>query len=416
MIPYIEDFLTQRDADDLKESVLSQPPVRERNARNGTLIRKIHYGTYSPVPESHYGKTSHCRSVESAPDYIKSLAKRLSAYAGKEINYLSQIGYESEKDHIGWHNHREDLVRKDQSVWVISLGQVRELALRPAGNKDKSTWEYLYPAHGSLYVLPSDFNKTHEHAILDQDFPCSLRISINCKHVEADYVEAQLAKLAGKKPEPAKKKLVVATNGMQSIYCCRKNCEYPPDAVYVGRKYGDRPNTPFGNHKRLTGDAWLAEVAEKMKSPEFRAQVEALRGKDLLCWCEPREAERCHARAWLELANGRTADAAAGTPRPEPPGPPKRKKARAPKGMVDEANDKAALLAWTATHWGTARACARLCPDLSCRKVKYVLALLEELAAIGPVKAWDVPRVNRMSQYTLAYGHADWGPCSKGGV
>lgn len=61
-----------------------------------------------------------------------------------------------------------------------------------------------------------------------------------------------------------------------------------------------------------------------MKSPEFRAQVESLRGKDLLCWCLPHEAEHCHAKAWLELAN-------VVTPEPEPsePEPPKRKKAQA---------------------------------------------------------------------------------------
>src|SRR5271156_1756191 len=321
MIHYVENFLTQVEADALRKSVLSQPAKREKNARNSTLIRKIHYCTYSPVPESHYGRTSHCRPVETAPDYIKSLAERLSAYAGNEINYLSQLGYENERDHIGWHNHREDLVRKDQSVWVVSLGQIRELALRPAGCKDKSQWEYLYPAHGSLYVLPSSFNMTHEHAILDQEYPASLRISINCKHIEAEYIEAQLAKLAGKKPESEKKKLIIATNGVQSIYCCRKNREYPADAVYVGRKYGDHLATPFGNHKRLNGDAWKAEVAELMKSPEFAAQVESLRGKDLMCWCLPHEAKHCHAKVWLELANGITTNAAVATPGPEAPEP-----------------------------------------------------------------------------------------------
>jgi len=311
MIPYIENFLSSTQADNLFAFCKALPATRPRNARNKTVfIRKVSYGCYSVLPKSRTGMTVHgggANYLDAAPDEIKSLQAQLSAYAGKEINYLSIIGYENEKDHIGWHQHREDRQKdhslEDQSVWVISLGQVRELALRPEGCKDKPQWEFLYPAHGSLYVLPSEFNTTHEHAILDQKYPASLRISINTKHIDAKYIEAELLKLAGKESGPAKKKLIIATNGVQSIYCCRKNCEYPADAVYVGRKYGDRPVTPFGNHKRLNGDAWKAEVARLMASQEFRAQVEALRGKDLLCWCEPHEAEHCHAVAWLTLAN-----------------------------------------------------------------------------------------------------------------
>src|SRR5271170_30019 len=124
MIPYNENFLTKTEADTLKESVLSQPAIREKIARNhSSLIRKLHYGTYSPIPESHYGGISHCRPVDDAPSFIKAFAAKLSAFAGKEINYISQRGYENERDHIGWHQHHEDYGREDQSVWVVSLGQ-----------------------------------------------------------------------------------------------------------------------------------------------------------------------------------------------------------------------------------------------------------------------------------------------------
>ncbi len=412
--------MTEYEADELFESLMALPGTREKNKRNNnSYLRRVTYPGWTTElghrPAAQY-KTA---SYDTAPDFIKTLADKLTAYAGKEIRYLSVIGYENEKDHMNWHQHKEDkrpVHCEDMTVWVVSLGEVRTVGIRPVGSKDKSKYEYLRPKHGSLYILPSGYNNTHEHAVLDDEFPCGLRISINCKHIPPQTPPPSVGKPAKKKSRD-KGSLSKPVNGNgPHIYCQRAGYSYPAGAVNVDRK------TPFGNHNRHdlsteSGRAdWAAEVAGKMKSPEFRAQVEALRGKDLLCWCEPREAERCHARAWLELANGRTADAAAATPEPEPPGPPKRKKARAPKGMVDEANDKAALLAWTATHWGTARACARLCPDLSCRKVKYVLALLEELAATGPVKAWDVPRVNRMSQYTLAYGHSDWGPAAKGGA
>ena len=94
------------------------------------------------------------------------------------------------------------------------------------------------------------------------------------------------------------------------VWCCRAGSSYPRDAVYVGRETRDRQGnllreaTPFGNHCKLSLNAFremaLAMIAA---DPEFAAQVEALRGKDLLCWCSGKETEHCHARVWLELAN-----------------------------------------------------------------------------------------------------------------
>lgn len=44
------------------------------------------------------------------------------------------------------------------------------------------------------------------------------------------------------------------------------------------------------------------------QEPGFRARVEELRGKHLLCWgvqAGPKRADWCHARVWLELASGK---------------------------------------------------------------------------------------------------------------
>jgi hypothetical protein len=300
MIPYVEDFLTLTEADYLQQFVLTLTPVRPRNPRNQkSFIRKVSYGCYSVLPESRTGMTVHGGGagwLATAPDEIKLLAARLTEYAETEINYLSLLGYEDERDHIGWHNHREDLKLKNQTVWVVSLGDVRTLTTRPTGSKDKSTWEELQPAHGSLYVLPHEYNRTHEHAVLDSKDFCGLRISINCKHIDEEYLLSHKTKPVA--PEPDREPFV-REPGPPRIYCQRIGCTYPDDAVNVDR------HTIFGNHKKLNGDEWIAEVASLMKSPEFAAEVEGLRGKDLLCWCRPSEELHCHARAWLELANAK---------------------------------------------------------------------------------------------------------------
>jgi hypothetical protein len=64
------------------------------------------------------------------------------------------------------------------------------------------------------------------------------------------------------------------------------------------------PGTPFGNYCHLEPEAYREMLlAMAAADPEFAAQVEALRGKELLCWCSGKEKERCHARVLLKLAN-----------------------------------------------------------------------------------------------------------------
>lgn len=96
-IPYVENFLTEAEADELFDFCRSLPAVRPVNPRNPhVLIRKVSYGCYSILPESRTGKTVHGGGVEgfaASPQQIKDLAAKLSAYAGETVNYLSILGY-----------------------------------------------------------------------------------------------------------------------------------------------------------------------------------------------------------------------------------------------------------------------------------------------------------------------------------
>ena len=51
------------------------------------------------------------------------------ALAGKEVNYFSLQAYENERDHIGWHQHREDKCR-DARVFITSLGECRSFGVQ----------------------------------------------------------------------------------------------------------------------------------------------------------------------------------------------------------------------------------------------------------------------------------------------
>ena len=104
------------------------------------------------------------------------------------------------------------------------------------------------------------------------------------------------------------------------VWDCHAGKQYPADAVYVGCKvsmYGRtiREGSNFGNganplvsHRGSfkTEREFRDYAMKRLTNPEFRAEVEKLRGKHLLCWCVqdgPKRADFCHARVWLELAN-----------------------------------------------------------------------------------------------------------------
>jgi hypothetical protein len=193
MIPYIENFYTQQEADELFEFIKAQPFVRPSNPRNKTYrLKRLSFPDYSPPQSSRragrlFKSPSNydvSRSVAEAPELYRKFAARLGNYADREINYLSTMGYLTD-DHMDFHQHEEDKGREDQTVWVLSLGAVHPVAIRPKGCKNKSQWEIIYPNHGSLYVLPSSYNLTHEHAVLEGDDYSfgGLRIAINTKHI-----------------------------------------------------------------------------------------------------------------------------------------------------------------------------------------------------------------------------------------
>ena len=332
---YVHNFLTRDAADRLFAFCRTLPAKRLVNPRNPAVnIRKLQMPCYSvavnfsATPNGYPGEdiggwtkpgmklspnertNEWMTPLEEAPAEILALREKLSKHFGVDVNYLSLVGYENEKDHITWHKHREDDGR-DATVYLISLGATRTFGLRPK-DAPRDQWTLIRPVHGSLIVIPSEYNDTHEHAILDDKEPKGLRISINTKCIPPEDIEEH----ARRKETnwAAQARAATAKKDIPNIYDCHAGKKYPADAVYVGRLTRDRGgrilrlDTPFGNHNKrdLSTEegraAWKRDVDERMKSPEFIVQLEALRGKDLLCWCKQSEPN-CHARTWLELAN-----------------------------------------------------------------------------------------------------------------
>jgi hypothetical protein len=333
---YDQDFLSQAEADALFALANCLPRERPLTKLSGFKhrLRRLQMPCYSATPNWRGSENEETNQwmmpLGEAPAEVKSLAEKLSKLAGKPVNYFSFVGYENEKDHIGWHQHGEDKCR-DARVFIVSLGEVRTFGLRklcdecrvcddcnkqlcdgetaPSCAKckqahkhrktcqacnDKSTWTLLQPAHGSLITLPSQYNDTHEHAVLNDKKPKGLRISINTKHIPPELIMAAENSCSPKKDAGTAPKTEV-------VHCMKDQYD-----IYIGRRNNRAglPESPFAN--RSNGDYEAYFRAKLLQEPAFAGQVLKCHGKKLGCWCRgtSRDFPQCHGHIvakWADL-------------------------------------------------------------------------------------------------------------------
>ena len=302
----------------------------------------------------------HAHPLEEAPPEIIKLANELTNLNnGKPVNYLSLIAYEDKRDHINWHQHNEDRCR-DATVFIISLGETRTFGIRRVCEKHRlcdecnsscheskktlckeckkkmrqrrgcsakckknhihfkrckicqdspKQWTSLQPKHGSVIVLPDQYNLTHEHAILGagdvggDKKEKTLRISINTKNIrpeDALYIEREhrgpgvipSGPLRAPQIEPD----AAAENSPVEPKTEVVHCKRDAFDVYIGKRNvkGNMPESPFAN--RSGGDYESYFLMKLNNVPTFAARVMNCHGKRLGCWCSgtSRDSSKCH--------------------------------------------------------------------------------------------------------------------------
>jgi len=80
------------------------------------------------------------------------------------INHVLGTKYCSAEDLIAYHDDKSKYLIKDSPIFLISLGERRELHLRPKGSQDST--ECLIMEPGSMFVLGPRTNDTMQHSIV----------------------------------------------------------------------------------------------------------------------------------------------------------------------------------------------------------------------------------------------------------
>jgi alkylated DNA repair dioxygenase AlkB len=118
---------------------------------------------------------------EALPDpSLEAVKAALDAYYAEELGEPFRTAglcyYRDGQDSVAWHGDRIGRGATDDTmVAIVSVGDPRALALRPAGGGDVLRFEQ---GHGDLIVMGGSCQRTWEHAILKTAKPAGPRISI----------------------------------------------------------------------------------------------------------------------------------------------------------------------------------------------------------------------------------------------
>jgi alkylated DNA repair dioxygenase AlkB len=239
--PYTPDFLTADEAKKLLDA--SKKLLRKRSkTKYGADKRHMIGQSFADVDSkrlAYVSKDMPPKPIAEAPAAVQKMLAKLSERAGRTVNYACLVVYENEKDHMAWHQHKEDKGH-DTPVFIVSVGAERTFGIRE--DKKLSTIHKFTAGSGSLITLPSEYNDTHKHAVLADKKTKGVRYAWNCKCVDELY-SPQKSDLFDDLEEPA-------APPAPKVWCCKAGHTYPPDAVYVGCKTvrgQKRDGSIFGN-------------------------------------------------------------------------------------------------------------------------------------------------------------------------
>jgi alkylated DNA repair dioxygenase AlkB len=193
---YKPNFLTTHTdptVDELFNACATLPyPEGKKNMTRGGPRRHASV-TYEDVPGKRaYQVGGQVFPLKDAPEAIQKLGAKLTAFAGKEINYWSVVRYRDGNDYMKMHQHKTDKDgREDMSVWIVSTGAERPFKYRegtssPEGYflpKPGGVIKKIIAEQGSLIVLPSSYNDAHGHEVPKCKKVKGVRYAVNCKHI-----------------------------------------------------------------------------------------------------------------------------------------------------------------------------------------------------------------------------------------
>lgn len=176
LLEYREHFLSNTEADKLKEKLLNTAPWEQRTQKmyDKTVL--------TPRLTAWYGDQKYDKSEEEkkptnpwTPELF-TIKERIEKEFGCQFNGVLLNLYRNHNDSVAWHRDKESRYGKRPVIASISLGQTRNFDFR---KKDHHASKYsLLLPHGSLVIMKGDLQENWEHRIAKSTVPMKERINL----------------------------------------------------------------------------------------------------------------------------------------------------------------------------------------------------------------------------------------------
>jgi len=160
---YTENFIVEHVAKSFYKSLLQEVDWLSVQARRKECFmahEPTQYKYIEGVPDAPvYESVSYHITVQ----YIEGVINKAYGY---NLNMCFLNYYENQKQALGWHSDNSPLINQKQPIAVVSLGEPRELWVRPIGYKGEIPDKYKFTlANGSLFIMPPGFQNEWQHKI-----------------------------------------------------------------------------------------------------------------------------------------------------------------------------------------------------------------------------------------------------------
>jgi alkylated DNA repair dioxygenase AlkB len=186
LLEYRENFLDWKEADRLKDHLLTTVPWEQRTQK---MYDKI---VITPRLTAWCGDSN--KSYESADNNTSGtnpwtpellvLKERIEQEFGYQFNGVLLNLYRNNNDSVAWHRDKESRYGKRPVIASISLGQTRNFDFR---KKDHHQSKYSLPLqNGSLLIMKGDLQENWEHRIAKSTLPMKERINLTFRLIRQD--------------------------------------------------------------------------------------------------------------------------------------------------------------------------------------------------------------------------------------
>jgi alkylated DNA repair dioxygenase AlkB len=128
-----------------------------------------------------YGRGAGVRTYSSKPfhNIVREIMNELNADFGTSYDICFLNRYDNEKMWLGWHSDNSPEIDINHPIAVISFGAEREIWVKEKEFKGEIPENDKFLLNnGSLFVMPTGYQRTYLHKIPKWNKPCSTRISL----------------------------------------------------------------------------------------------------------------------------------------------------------------------------------------------------------------------------------------------